>query len=236
MSVYGLYVISESGSLQFYYDHSDVNLEVEKKYDFPLPFHFKAMDGRIVVDFGACDDVKIGYTVISVDGITAKGTSLEDNRDILKVFSDKDNFPLTIKLGRPRLRPNDRIHLASMFHPLHSMARLLSPIPDSNSSFVAPASDKKAPRVWNSGIQTLETECCRVHCLETHTGVKFLLVTDVKLPVASREALRRVYEAYTDFVLKNPFYARNQPFNYEFFANQIKTICDQVEKGMYVIN
>lgn len=85
MSVYGIYVISESGSLQFYYDHSDVNMEVEKKYDFPLPFHFKAMDGRIVVDFGACDDVKIGYTVISVDGITAKGTSLEDNRDILKV-------------------------------------------------------------------------------------------------------------------------------------------------------
>ncbi|XP_018647107.1 synbindin, putative [Schistosoma mansoni] len=236
MSVYGLYVISESGSLQFYYDHSDVNVEVEKKYDFPLPFHFKAVDGRIVVDFGACDDVKIGYTVISVDGITAKGTSLEDNRDILKVFSDKDNFPLTIKLGRPRLRPNDRIHLASMFHPLHSMARLLSPIPDSSFSFVSPANDKKAPRVWNSGIQTLETECCRVHCFETHTGVKFLLVTDVKLPMASREALRRVYEAYTDFVLKNPFYARNQPFNYEFFANQIKTICDQVEKGMYVIN
>ncbi|CAH8868823.1 unnamed protein product [Trichobilharzia szidati] len=222
MSVYGFYVISESGSLQFYYDHSDVCVDVEKK---------------LIVDFGASDDVKIGYTVISVDGIPAKGVLLEDNRDILKIFSDKNNFPLTVKLGRPRLRPNDRIHLASMFHPLHSMARLLSPIPDTKCNFVGPViSDKKTPRVWNSGIQTLETECCRVHCLETHTGVKFLLVTDVKLPMASREALRRVYEAYTDFVLKNPFYAPNQPFNYEFFTNQIKTICDQVEKGMYVLN
>ncbi|KAH8862827.1 Trafficking protein particle complex subunit 4 [Schistosoma japonicum] len=166
----------------------------------------------------------------------AKGTFLEDNRDIMKVFSDKSNFPLTIKFGRPRLRPNDRIHLASMFQPLHSMARLLSPIPDSEFSLIAPANDKKTQRVWNSGIQTLETECCRVHCLETYTGVKFLLITDVKLPMASREALRRVYEAYTDFVLKNPFYSPNQPFNYEFFTNQIKIICDQVEKGIYVIN
>ncbi|KAF5394528.1 Trafficking protein particle complex subunit 4, partial [Paragonimus heterotremus] len=155
-----------------------------------------------------------------------------------RVFSDEQNFPLTIKFGRPRLRPNDRIQLASMFQPLHQMARLLSPLADTtevaNTNPSADPGDKQVVSIWNSGIQSLETPACRIHCLESRTGVKFLLVTDTKLPSASRESLRRVYEAYTDYVLKNPFYASNQPFNFEFFVNQVKIICEQVERGIYV--
>ncbi|KAF8565206.1 hypothetical protein P879_08629 [Paragonimus westermani] len=238
MSVHSLYVVSESGSLQFYYDHSTVNTEVEKSFTFPVPLTFKVFDGRIAVDFGSLDEVKAGYTVLSVNKLEAKGTHLEDGREILQVFSDEQNFPLTIKFERPRLHPNDRIQLASIFQTLHRMARLLSPLADTtevdNPNPSADPGDKRVVSIWNSGIQSLETPACRIHCLESRTGVKFLLVTDTKLPSAARESLRRVYEAYTDYVLKNPFYASNQPFNFEFFVNQVKIICEQVERGIYV--
>lgn len=86
MSVFSVYVISESGSLQFYYEHTTLNTEVEKKFNFPLPFVFKVYNSRIVVDFGATEDVKIGYAVCAVDQIPAKGIHLEDGREILQVM------------------------------------------------------------------------------------------------------------------------------------------------------
>lgn len=203
--------------------------DVEKTFNFPVPLRFKFRDGRLIVDFGSCDDVKIGSAILSINSVDSKGAHLEDGRDILQLLEEESNFPLTIKFGRPRQRPNDRIQLASMFQPLHQMARHLSPVPD-------PVNDSDGKRVgglFNSGIQTLDTPTCRVHCLEPRTGVKFLMVTDSKLPAAARESLNRVYEAYTDFVLKNPFYAHNQPFNFELFTQQVKAICEQVERGIY---
>lgn len=143
---------------------------------------------------------------------------------------------MVVKFGRPRLRPNDRIHLAGMFQPLHQMARHFSPIPDTKFHISSEHGEKKSQHVFNSGIQTLETPCIRVHCFESTTGVKFLLVTDIKLPPTARESLRRVYEAYTDYVLKNPFYSASQPFNFDFFTNQVKFICDQIERGIYFVN
>ncbi|CAL8084027.1 unnamed protein product [Calicophoron daubneyi] len=230
MSVYSLFVVSESGSLQFYYEHLSCVSDIEKTFNFPLEFCFKSHDGRIVIDFGGNEEVKNGYAVLEVNHVPVKGTCLDDGREIIQYFADEENFPLTIKFGRPRLRPNDRIQLASMFQPLHQMARFLSPLANTPPS--AENGDKRGQTIWNSGIQSVETNACRVHCFESHTGVKFLMVTDSKLPSASRESLRRVYEAYTDYVLKNPFYSPNQPFNFEFFTNQVKTICEQVEKGM----
>ncbi|GAA57171.1 trafficking protein particle complex subunit 4 [Clonorchis sinensis] len=233
MSVHSLYVISESGSLQFYYDHSVSVTTAEKTFSYPIPLRLASVDGRICVDFGTVDEVKPGYAVLSVNNIDAGGTFLEDGREILQVLSDKSNYPVTVKFGRPRLRPNDRIQLASMFQPLHQMARHLSPVIDSSSDPSDSVEKSQTTNIWNSGIQSLESSACRIHCLESKTGVKFLLVTDAKLPSACRESLRRVYEAYTDYVLKNPFYSSNQPFNFDFFTNQVRTICEQIEKGIY---
>ncbi|CAH8498434.1 unnamed protein product [Dicrocoelium dendriticum] len=229
MSVFAVYVVSASGSLQYFYEHSMPFTDVEKTFDFPVPLRFKLHDGKLIVDFGSYEDVKIGHAILSVNSLDSKGTQLADGKDILQVLADKSNFPLTIKFGRPRQRPNDRIQLASMFQPLHQMARHLSPVPDPAKD----SNEKRVGGVFNSGIQTLDTPTCRMHCLEPRTGVKFLMVTDSKLPSAARESLNRVYEAYTDFVLKNPFYAHNQPFNFELFTQQVKTICEQVERGIY---
>ncbi|VEL18384.1 unnamed protein product [Protopolystoma xenopodis] len=86
MSVFSIYVISESGSLQYSYDHAIPLVEVEKSYNYPLPFTFKMHDGYLIVDFGAKDEIKIGYAVLSINGIPAKGAILEDGREILQVY------------------------------------------------------------------------------------------------------------------------------------------------------
>ncbi|EUB60747.1 Trafficking protein particle complex subunit 4 [Echinococcus granulosus] len=234
MSVYSVYVISESGSLQMYYDRTIPAIEVERTFTFPLSFVFENVDGRLAVVFGATDDIKLGYCVLAVNGVIANGTLLEDGRDISELFSNPSNFPITIRLGTPRLRPNDRITVASMFQAIHHMARVLTPTP---STAEVMGNSKSGAATEPSGIQTIETPEARIHCYESITGTKFLLITDARIPNTARDALKLVYEAYTDYVLKNPFYSPNQPFNFEFFNARLRRICDQVERGIYnVVN
>ncbi|KAH9281619.1 Trafficking protein particle complex subunit 4 [Echinococcus granulosus] len=216
MSVYSVYVISESGSLQMYYDRTIPAIEVERTFTFPLSFVFENVDGRLAVVFGATDDIKLGYCVL------AKTVEIFQN--------NPSNFPITIRLGTPRLRPNDRITVASMFQAIHHMARVLTPTP---STAEVMGNSKSGAATEPSGIQTIETPEARIHCYESITGTKFLLITDARIPNTARDALKLVYEAYTDYVLKNPFYSPNQPFNFEFFNARLRRICDQVERGIY---
>ncbi|VDM22671.1 unnamed protein product [Hydatigera taeniaeformis] len=229
MSVYSVYVISESGSLQMYYDRTLPTVELERTFSFPLSFVFENVDGRLAVVFGATNEIKLGYCVLAVNGVNANGTILEDGRDILELFGNPSNFPITIRLGTPRMRLNDRITVASMFQAIHHMARVLTPSPVNVDAMNSKSSIVTEP----SGIQTIETPEARIHCYESITGTKFLLITDARIPSAARGALKLVYEAYTDYVLKNPFYSPNQPFNFEFFNVRLRKICDQVEKGIY---
>ena len=110
------------------------------------------------------------------------------------------------------------------------MSRVLTPLPISGE---LPGNSKSSTTEEPSGIQTIETPTARIHCYESVTGTKFLLVTDARIPNAAADALKLVYEAYTDYVLKNPFYSANQPFNFEFFNARLRKICDQIEKGIY---
>ena len=41
-------------------------------------------------------------------------------------------------------------------------------------------------------------------------GVKFIVVADQKQPKVE-ELLKRIYELYADYVLKNPFYSLDMP-------------------------
>lgn len=43
--------------------------------------------------------------------------------------------------------------------------------------------------------------------------------------------LRRIYELYSDYVLKNPFYSLEMPIRCELFDNKLQALLEQVEKG-----
>lgn len=43
--------------------------------------------------------------------------------------------------------------------------------------------------------------------------------------------LKRIYELYADFALKNPFYSLEMPIRCELFETNLQTAIDQFEKN-----
>lgn len=71
---------------------------------------------------------------------------------------------------------------------------------------------------YSTGIKTLEAENFRLDCFETLTKVKFVVISDLSLCLPStiankQDLLRKIYELYADYVMKNPFYTLNMPIN-----------------------
>ena len=56
-------------------------------------------------------------------------------------------------------------------------------------------------------LESVATECFKLHCYETLTGVKFVLIADLTVTQAdARVFLKQLYEAFADYVLKDPFF------------------------------
>lgn len=212
MAIFGVYIINRAGGLIYQYDHNMPKVEVEKTYSFPLELTLKVYDEKIVVAFGQRDGVRVGHTLLSVNGVAANGKVLEDGNDILEMIANEENYPISIKFGRPRLSTNERIMLAGMFHSLFAIASQLSPVPHS------------------SGIQCLETDTFKLHCSQTLTGIKFVVITDPRLAGVD-SLLLRLYEVYSDFALKNPFYSIDMPIRCDLFDTNLQESVDVAEKG-----
>lgn len=97
-----------------------------------------------------------------------------------------------------RVDLNTSLRLASIWHSMHAIASQLS------------------PTYGCTGIEVLEAETFELHCFQSLTGTKFLLVTDPQAPYIPA-LLQRIYENYSDFVLKNPFYEVEQVVKCELF-------------------
>lgn len=67
-----------------------------------------------------------------------------------------------------------------------------------------------------TGIEVLESSQFRMQCFQTLTGIKFLLFTEPQQP-NTEAVLKRIYELYADFVMKNPFYTVEMPIRCEKF-------------------
>jgi trafficking protein particle complex subunit 4 len=137
-----------------------------------------------------------------------------------------------------KISTNDYLVLAGTFHGVHAITKSLTPrIPVNNpNSSSRPNSnpnastltslDNKAPstatttfttpnpHVPVTGIETLETSFFRLSCFQTHTGSKFLLITDPLMPNVDA-IMKGVYERYADHVMKNPFYQLEMPVRIE---------------------
>ncbi|GAD99000.1 sybindin-like family protein [Paecilomyces variotii No. 5] len=76
------------------------------------------------------------------------------------------------------------------------------------------------PGVPKTGIEVLESEKFRLTCFQTLTGTKFLLFTDPLMPNVD-VVMRKVYELYADYVMKNPFYQLEMPVRCEAFDRHL---------------
>jgi len=106
--------------------------------------------------------------------------------------------------GLTKLSSNDLLILAGTFHGVHAITRSLLPAP------LQPVNSPQNFPLRASGLEVLETSQFRLNCFQTITGTKFLLVTEPAQPNIE-VIMRRVYELYADFVMKNPFYTADMP-------------------------
>ncbi|XP_019720458.1 trafficking protein particle complex subunit 4-like [Hippocampus comes] len=212
MVIFSVYVVNKAGGLIYQYDNYVPRAEAEKTFSYPLDLVLKHHDEKVVVSFGQRDGIKVGHAVLSINGIDVMGKSTADGKDILEYLKDPSNYPVSIRFGRARLSSNEKLMLASMFHSLFAIGSQLSPEPGS------------------SGIEMLETDVFKLHCFQTLTGIKFIVLADPRQ--ASIDALlRKIYEIYADFALKNPFYSLEMPIRCELFDQNLKSALEIAEKA-----
>ena len=100
-----------------------------------------------------------------------------------------------------RFQPQTR---AEAICSVHAITKSLTP-----TTLSIPARDR-------TGIEVLESSHFRLTCFQTYTGTKFLLFTEPQQPNVDA-IVRKVYELYADFVMKNPFYQLEMPIRCEAF-------------------
>ncbi|KAK1833775.1 Sybindin-like protein [Podospora conica] len=137
--------------------------------------------------------------------------------------------------GLNKISTNDLLVLAGTFHGVHAITARLNPIknPAAAAGITAPAPNPAAPPGIltrpepPSGLEVLESENFRLQCFNTMTGTKFLLFTDTAQANVD-VTIRRVYELYADYVMKNPFYQLEMPVRCDMFDRKLMSYIREI--------
>ncbi|KAK1757706.1 Sybindin-like protein [Echria macrotheca] len=128
--------------------------------------------------------------------------------------------------GLNKLSTNDYLVLAGTFHGVHAITTRLNPVKIERPSTAASSGPGGAPILTRpdppSGLEVLESENFRLQCFTTLTGTKFLLFTDTTQANIS-VIMGRVYEMYSDYVMKNPFYQLEMPIRCDMFDRKLSS-------------
>ncbi|KXJ88253.1 Sybindin-like protein, partial [Microdochium bolleyi] len=152
----------------------------------------------------------------------------------------------TFAEGLNQLNTNDYLVLAGTFHGVHAITARLNPVkqqqqhpggPNSSSNpagagAVADGNLLTRPEP-PTGLEVMETENFRLQCFATQTGLKFLLFTDAVQASgpAADAAMRRIYEYYADYVMKNPFYQLEMPVRCEMFDRRLNSYIREINSS-----
>ncbi|KAL1893617.1 hypothetical protein Cpir12675_004047 [Ceratocystis pirilliformis] len=127
--------------------------------------------------------------------------------------------------GLNKLSTNDYLVLAGTFHGVHAITTRLNPI--SRPRPPTPPGGISSRPDPPSGLEVLETENFRMQCFNTLTGTKFLLFTDINQTNVD-VSIRKIYDLYTDFVMKNPFYQLEMPVRCELFERKLQLYIKEI--------
>ena len=67
----------------------------------------------------------------------------------------------------------------------------------------------------------------KLYCYHTITGLKFIAITDSKQQNVE-QFLRKTYEIYSDYALKNPWYLMDQPIRSDLFDLNLQMAIDVI--------
>ncbi|XP_003388300.1 PREDICTED: trafficking protein particle complex subunit 4-like [Amphimedon queenslandica] len=221
MGIYSVYIISKAGGLIFSHDMSYPQGEGEVEYSrYPVQgLVLEEVDRNIMLKYGEVQNpeitgqpvIQVGYSLVSINGEPVVNKCLPDGRTALSVIDDPSSFPIKLKFKRLKASINERIMLMSMLHSIYAISVRLS------------------PEEGSKGIQCLEAQHYNINCTQTRTGVKFIVVAGKSQPKVP-ELLRKIYELYSDYVLKNPFYSLDMPIKCELFTANLVKVLDSYER------
>lgn len=101
-----------------------------------------------------------------------------------------------------KLNENDYLRLASTFHSIHEISQKICPI-----KVKRPGGKLYLILHDYIGIEVIETDGHKIHCFKALTGLMIFVVGIGRTQILE-QFVQRVYAAYADFVLKNPFYRK----------------------------
>jgi len=125
----------------------------------------------------------------------------------------------------PKIGTNEWLRIGSTFHSLHAIATEASPL--------KLPGDKKSGA--DDGIEEIQAEGMTLKCLQTRTGIKFVITAEPNTTVAVNlgQILREIYVLYTDCCLKDPFYELEMPIRCELFTQGVVNLIQKVERINY---
>lgn len=138
--------------------------------------------------------------------------------------------------GLNQLSTNDYLIIAGTFHGVHAITTRLNPLKHVRTSsgdhtsvrtVMTPAGLAPCRPDPPSGLEVLESENFRMQCFTTLTGTKFLLFTDTAQTTAD-STMRRVYDLYSDYVMKNPFYQLEMPIRCDIFDRKLNSYIREI--------
>ena len=122
MPIYTFFIMNKNAGMVYSKDFATVRNESEKTYTYPLEIK---VDKFGSVKFGARDPVKIGHTLMSINGQPVFLDKMDKNKlkiddlkganDVLEFLDNQANYPLTLKFGKPPLNTNDKLVLTGRF-------------------------------------------------------------------------------------------------------------------------
>ncbi|KAI1657138.1 Sybindin-like protein [Daldinia decipiens] len=139
--------------------------------------------------------------------------------------------------GLNQLSTNDYLVLAGTFHGVHAITARLNPLKgrihaqhQQQAALTAggvPIPSRPDPP---SGLEVMETENFRLQCFNTLTGTKFLLFTDT-MQTNVDITIRKIYDLYSDYVMKNPFYQLEMPIRCETFDRKLNSYIREINNS-----
>jgi hypothetical protein len=122
MPIFSFFILNKNAGMIYSRDYSIVKNEFERSYAYPLELK---LDKTGTVKFGAKDPVRIGHTLIAVNGQQVFLDKTDNNKlkiddlkgasDLFEYFENPANFPCVLKLGKQQLRTNDKLVLTGRF-------------------------------------------------------------------------------------------------------------------------
>jgi hypothetical protein len=122
----------------------------------------------------------------------------------------------------PHIGTNEWLRIGSTFHSIHAIAAEASPLRCPGNTNPMGADD---------GIEEIVAEGMIFRCLQTRTGIKFVLTAEPGGAENLDAVLREIYILYTDCALKDPFYELEMPIRCELFTQGVENLIQRMEKA-----